>query len=80
MTGEAHTPEERQSPAPTRQRDIQEDAIPTLTPEEADAAARRRTRAGKVYPLADEEDVRRSREQGGPHSDVSPTDVSPPTD
>jgi len=80
MTGEAYTPEERQSLAPRKQRDAQEDEVPTLTPEEADAAARRRTRAAKVYPLADEEDLRRSREQGGPHSDVPPTNVSPPTD
>ena len=80
MTGDAYTPEQRETPAPRRQQAVPADATPTLTPQEADAAARQRTRAAKSYPLADEEDLRRSREQGGPHSDVPITDVSPPTD
>jgi hypothetical protein len=78
MPDEAYTPEERRSSAPRKQRVARRNRVTTLQPEEADAAARRRTSAAKAYPVADAEEIERSRERGGPHSDAPPTDVAPP--
>lgn len=78
MDDEEHTPQERTSPAPSKQRDAQESVVPTLTPEDIEKRAQRLASARKVFPVADEEEIERSRERGGPHPDVPPTEVTPP--
>ncbi len=80
MADDEQTPEERQSPPPQKQPDPKEAAKPRLTPSELDESARERLRAtvAKQYPTAPEEEIERSREKGGPHPEVPPTDVPPP--
>ena len=78
MSGNDHVPEERQSPPPTPQPDVDEDVPSAIAPEQVDESAQRRASARKAYPLADEDEIRRSAEEGGEPPDVPPTDVAPP--
>jgi len=81
MADDEQTPEERRSPPPRKQPDPdQELATPRLTPQNLDESARQRLRAtvAKQYPTAPEDEIERSREKGGEHPDVPPTNVLPP--
>ena len=79
MATEEYTPQERQSAAPTPPHDQIRGAVPTLTPAQADESARQRAGARKTFPTADEDEIARSAEEGGPPVDVPPTHVRPPT-
>lgn len=80
MADDEQTPQQRQSSPPQKQPDPKQAAKPRLTPLELDESARQRLRAtvGKQYPTAPEEEIARSREKGGAHPDVPPTEALPP--